>query len=385
MAVSVGLIEQIIEALAPKAWAEKWDNPGLLVGDGAKRITKILIALDGVPDVVDEAEALGAELILAHHPLMFQPLRNLRTDNSAAIAPLSLYRRGIAYMAAHTNLDQSRLSSSLAFGRLLSLRETDFLETTGAESLNKLVIYVPPAQAENLRRALSAAGVGAGVTDGPHSAAYEECFFRTEGEGVFRPLLGAAPYSGQVGELTRVAETRLESVVSAKNLKRALRALRQVHPYEEPAYDIIPLRNEGEKRGYGLFGRFSAAMSLGVVRETFLSALADPGAGLWTHSYDLSAIRWFGPPDHQVRNVAVSNGSGGSLAPKALFRGADLFITGELDYHSRLDCLAQGAAVAEMGHFLSEVPMLTAMAQYLREQKELAGIDVYVSRQGCRR
>ncbi|MDR0434070.1 MAG: Nif3-like dinuclear metal center hexameric protein [Gracilibacteraceae bacterium] len=381
MAVSVGLIEQLIEETAPKAWAESWDNPGLLVGDGKQEVGAILVALDGVPAVVDEAAALGAELIVAHHPLLFQPLRNLRADNPAAQVPLSLCRRGIAYLAAHTNLDQSPLSASLAFGRALALTETDFLETTGTDDLFKIVVYVPPAQAENLRRALAAAGVGAGTTSGPHSDAYAECFFQTEGEGMFRPLPGATPYSGRVGDLTRVPETRLESVTAAKNLKRALRALRRSHPYEEPAYDVIPLANEGKRRGYGLFGRLPETVPLRVARDNFLAALSAPDAALWAQRYDLSAIRWFGPPDHPVRRVAVSNGGGNSLAAKARRRGADLFITGELDYHQRLDCLTQGTAVAEMGHFLSEAPMLTALADYLRGRRELAGVTVTVSRQ----
>ncbi|MDR1069193.1 MAG: Nif3-like dinuclear metal center hexameric protein [Gracilibacteraceae bacterium] len=382
MAVSVGLIESLIEELAPKAWAESWDNPGLLVGEGQAEVSGILIAMDGVPEVVDEAAALGAELIVAHHPLMFQPLRNLRGDNPAALVPLSLCRRGVAYVAAHTTLDQSRLSSSLAFGRALALTGTDFLEPTGADSLFKIVVYTPPEQAETLRRAMAAAGAGAGVTDGPHSEVYEECFFQTEGEGMFRPLPGAAPYSGRVGELARVPETRLESVTAAKNLNRVLQALRRTHPYEEPAYDIIPLANEGKRHGYGLFGRLPAALPLSAVRDNFLAALTAADLGLWAHRYDLSVIRWFGSPDHPVRRVAISNGSGNSLAAKAARRGADLFITGELDYHHRLDCLSQNMAVAEMGHFLSEAPMLTALADHLRGRRELAGVAVSVSRQG---
>ncbi|MDR1604999.1 MAG: Nif3-like dinuclear metal center hexameric protein [Gracilibacteraceae bacterium] len=381
MAVTVGLIEQLIEALAPKTWAESWDNPGLLVGDGGQKVRQILLALDGVPAVVDEAAALGAELIVTHHPPLFQPLRNLRGDNPAAQVPLSLYRRGIACLAAHTNLDQSPLSSSLAFGRLLPLGETDFLEPTGAESLYKLVVFTPPAQTENVRLALAGAGVGAGVSGGPRSALYAECFFRTEGEGMFRPLPGAEPHSGRVGELARVAETRLESVVAGRNLNRALRALRRAHPYEEPAYDVMALTGEGEKRGYGLCGLLPAVTPLSAVRESFLAALAAPASALWAHPYDLSVIRWFGPPDHPVRRVAISNGSGNALAARALACGADLFITGELDYHHRLDCLSRGVAVAELGHFLSEAPMLPALARYLRGQKELAGVIISVSRQ----
>ncbi|MDR1961129.1 MAG: Nif3-like dinuclear metal center hexameric protein [Gracilibacteraceae bacterium] len=379
MAVSVGLIEQLLEVPAPKAWAESWDNPGLLVGDGAAPVSKILIALDGVPAVADEAAALGAELIVAHHPLIFQPLRNLRSDNAAALVPLRLARQGIAYLAVHTNLDQSPLSSSLALGRTLSLRETDFLETTGAETVFKLVVYVPPAQAEAVRQALAGAGAGAGLTGGPHSEAYAECFFQAEGEGSFRPLPGATPFAGRVGELARVAETRLESSVTEKNLSPALRALRRVHPYEEPAFDIIPLRQEGKKRGYGLIGRLPAAVPLEDVRAGFMAGLAE-NSSLWAHPYDLSVIRWFGEAKKPVRRIAVSNGSGNSLAGRALARGADLFVTGELDYHHRLDCLARGMAVAEMGHFLSEVPMLPALADYLRGQKELAGVEIAISR-----
>jgi len=272
MAVTAELVAQVIEKIAPKSWAEDWDNVGLLVGCGSTPIERILITLDGTLEVVEEAKAYGAQLIVAHHPIIFRPLKNLRADNASAQVPLRLLQHQIGYYAAHTNLDKSIFSSSRALGEVLELKDMKILE--------------------------------------------------------------------------------------------------------EPDNGLIPLLN-GEKPGYGVSGYLPSPEKLGDVWKHFLSGLSQPG--VYAQPYDLTGVRLAGSVEKVVRKVVIVNGSGARFVSKALFKGADLLITGDVDHHSVLDALAGGMAVGDLGHFLSEAPMLQAMYQYLSTHKYLQGIEMRVS------
>ncbi|UWG96749.1 Nif3-like dinuclear metal center hexameric protein [Dehalobacter sp. DCM] len=374
MAVSVGQVEQLIEKLAPRAWAEDWDNPGLLVGSSAQRVRKILLTLDVTPEVVEEAVKENAELIVSHHPLLFKPLKNLRMDNPSALIPLSLFRNGISCYAAHTNLDQSVLSSSLTFADMLQLEKVEFLDMTAAEKMVKLVTFVPEESADALRLALAAEGVGSGITDGEHSNNYTECFYQTKGEGMFRALVGAMPAIGKIGELTRVPEIRMESIVEERALSRAVKALQKAHPYEEPAYDIIPLQNTGKARGYGAVGLLLEPRALGDIWQEFITRLKNHYT-----AYDFSSVRLAGDPKKKIRKIAILNGNGSSFVQKAAFKGADLYIVGEFNYHNVLECLESGMAVGELGHFLSEIPMVHALYDYIRADRTMTDAELIIS------
>ena len=376
MPISVGLIAQTIEKIAPKSWAEDWDNVGLLVGNFSTPVERVLLTLDATPDVLEEAKDLGAQLIVAHHPILFRPLKNLRSDNQAAQLPIQLIQSGIAYYAAHTNLDQSSHSSSWTLGTSLGLRKMDYLSLTESERLIKLVAYVPQTHAEVVRQALVAAGVGEGVTDGPHGANYSECFFATEGIGMFRPLEGATPSIGELGTLTRVEETRLESLIPERLIDRAVKALKKAHPYEEPAFDLIPLRNSGRPRGYGVVGYLGQSEKLGVLQRKVLESLKTLAPEDMKQE---PIIRVAGNPDRVIRKIAIVNGSGGSFIHKALFKGADLLITGDIDHHGALDALEAGLAVMDIGHFWSEVPMIKTLAEVLKAEKGLAEVEFLMS------
>jgi len=268
MAVTAELVAQVIEKIAPKSWAEAWDNVGLLVGCGSTPIERILITLDGTSEVVEEAKAYGAQLIVAHHPIIFRPLKNLRADNAAAQVPLRLLQHQIGYYAAHTNLDQSIFSSSRALAEVLGLTKIKVLEESA-------------------------------------------------------------------------------------------------------------LLNSEEQRGYGVSGYLPRPETLGEVWNRFLDCLGH--SGVYAHPYDLAGVRLAGSLEKTVRKVVIVNGSGASFVPKALFKGADLFITGDVDHHAALDALEGGMAVGDLGHFLSEAPMLQALYNYLSTEKSLQGVEVRVS------
>ncbi len=384
MAVSVGLVAQVLEKIAPKSWAEDWDNVGLLVGEASASVERVLIALDGTVNVIEEAREIGAQLIITHHPLMFRPLKNLRNDNLSAQVPIRALKYGISYYASHTNLDQSRLSASWSIGEALKLRKLELLAETAHEELVKLVVFVPEPQVEDVRLALVRVGVGDGVTEGPGSDLYSECFFQSVGEGMFRPLQGANPAIGELGELTKVNEVKLEGILPKQLVSRAIKALRQAHPYEEPAYDLIPLHNNGKSRGYGVIGYLDKPEKLREFWPRVLSSLTDlvPSELLQSKAESglFGGVRVAGDLDKEIRKVAIANGSGGSFASKAVFKGADLFITGDIDYHAVLDSLEAGMAIADLGHYWSELPMLKNIANCLAGEKQLQGIDICISK-----
>lgn len=272
MAVTIGLVAQIMERIAPKSWSEEWDNVGLLVGSGTIPVNRILVTLDGTLEVVEEAKTYGAQLIVAHHPIIFRPLKNLRADNAAAQVPLRLLQHQIGYYAAHTNLDQSIFSSSRSIGEVLGLKEMKVLEA--------------------------------------------------------------------------------------------------------PTNDIHSLDSEGA-RGYGVMGYLPHPEKLGDIWRNLLNGLNT--SGIYAKPYDLSGVRLAGSLEKEVRKVVIVNGSGGRFVPKALFKGADLFISGDVDHHSVLDAVEGGMAVGDIGHFLSEAPMLQSIYKYLSSEKSLHGIEVRVS------
>lgn len=378
MSVSIGLIAQTIEKVAPKFWAEDWDNVGLLVGDASKPVERVLLTLDGTMEVVQEAKERRAQLILAHHPILFRPLKNLRSDNLAAQIPIELIQSGISYYAAHTNLDQSSFSSSWTLGNVLGLQKMEYLALGDSEKLLKLVVFVPRTHVENVRQALVKVGVGEGITDGAHSANYAESFFAGDGMGMFRPLEGSEPTLGEIGELTRVEETRLESLIPERLLNRAVKALKNAHPYEEPAYDLIPLRNNGQPRGFGVIGNLVHPESLEELRQRVFEGLKQITPETISFN-EFFGSRFTGDPKREIRKIAIVNGSGGSFVSKAIFKGADLLITGDISHHEALDALEAGLSVLDIGHFWSEVPMILSLHSYLQANKALKNVEFIVS------
>lgn len=266
MAVSVGLIAQTVEKIAPKSWAEDWDNVGLLVGDASKRVERILLTLDATYEVIEEAKEREVQLILAHHPIIFRPLKNLRSDNLQAQIPIQLLKAEIGYYAAHTNLDQSIYSSSWTIGNSLGLERMEVLAAFANDD---------------------------------------------RGYGVIGYLPASEP---------------LESVVN--KVKKYFETLR---------------------------------IQIGIEKQ-------------------VNAFRVAGKPDKEIRKIAIVNGSGGSFIPKAIFKGADLLITGDVDHHEALDAREAGLAVLDIGHYTSEIPMIKTLADYLKAEKSFSNLEILMSR-----
>jgi hypothetical protein len=277
-----------------------------------------------------------------------------------------MIRAGLAHFVAHTNADTARPGVSDALAERLGLTDLRPLEPRADEPLDKLVVFVPHGDAERLVDALAAAGAGR-IGD------YERCAWQVAGEGTFRPLAGANPTLGRVGEIERVPEARVEMVLSRRRRRGVLAALRSAHPYEEPAFDLLGLEAIPGARGTGRVGELPAAVPLAEFVRATAAALPPTAWG----------VRAAGDPARLVGTVAVCGGSGGSLAETARAAGADAFLTADLKHHPVVEAVAErggdGLALVDAAHWATEAPWLDAVAAALR-QRFGTTVDVRVSR-----
>ncbi len=348
-----------LEKIAPKRFAEDWDNVGLLVGSLQKHVSRVMLTLDVTEEVVNEAVELDCQLIIAHHPIIFKPLKAVRTDLEQGKVIETLIKSDIAVYAAHTNLDVSPEGVNQVLAELLELTDLLPLKIVGHDQLFKLVVYVPIDHVEQVRFALGRAGAG-------HIGNYSNCTFSVAGNGTFLPESGAVPFIGSVGKLEQVREERLETVVPESLLNQSLRAMLKAHPYEEVAYDVIPLHNQDKVRALGLIGSLRAEVSLRDFAELVKQRLG------------VSAVRIAGDPSTIVRKVAVAGGSGGSLVYNTNGR-ADVLLTGDVAYHQAVDATAFGLAVVDAGHYYTEWPILQALAKRLLGEMQKNGAEILIS------
>jgi len=335
--MNVKQLVAVIEDVAPREIAEEWDNVGLLVGAYSNMVKRVLLALDVTEEAADKAIELGCELIIAHHPVIFRPLKALRTDSPQGRVLEKLIQAGVSVYAAHTNWDKCRFGTSRRLAELLGLSDITVLKVMGQSRSYKLVVFVPESHREAVFQAMSAAGAG-------HIGNYSHCSFSTLGKGTFVPLTGATPHVGRAQELIHVEEARLEMIVPQGMLTSVLKGLQAAHPYEEIAYDVLELHNAGQSYGLGSVGELTQPIAW-----TELSARL---RGLFPE------VRVAGRIPLKVRKVAVCGGAGSELVHVAHAAQADALITGDVGHHSALEAAALGLAVVDAGHFATEAFLL---------------------------
>lgn len=343
----------IINKKFPFKLAEEWDNVGLQLGDPAAPVERIMVALDPLPEVIEEAVSQSCQLLVTHHPLIFKPMRQITANSSTGQLVLRAASRGLSVVAMHTNYDIADGGLNDLLAERLGLLDLRPLQVTDRDELVKLVVFVPESHLETVRNALLEYGQALGN--------YRGCSFAAPGEGTFTPLAGACPSIGQVGVQERVSERRLELLLRRDQLPRALKALLAAHPYEEPAFDCYPLLNEGTVRGLGRIGILETSCTLAWLSERICELL---GCG---------TVRLVGDPERQIRTVAVCSGSGASLMKDALRAGADLLVTGDCKYHEAREAEASGIALLDAGHFATERLMVASVQQFLQNSLSAAG------------
>ena len=331
-------IVDLVHGWYPPETADSWDAVGLVYGDPAATVGKVLFAVDPAPEVAEEAAGWGADLLVVHHPLFLKPVHGFAATTPKGRTMSTLAGAGCGLLTAHTNADRAVDGVSEAMGHALGL--TDLAPLTGASgpAMDKLVVFVPAEKADHVRDAIAGAGAGA-IGD------YDHCTFSTAGEGRFRPLEGANPAIGSVGNVEVVDEVRIESVLPRSRRTAVVTAMLAAHPYEEPAYDVLELADPGvAEAGVG---------RIGSVRETTLQHFAEAVA----HALPETAhgVRVAGNPDHVVRRVAVCGGAGDFLLDTVRGTDADVYVTSDLRHHPASEFREHdGPALVDVAHWAAE-------------------------------
>lgn len=346
-----------IEKWAPKHLAYDWDNVGLQVGSHTDETKKVMVTLDVVEAVVDEAIANDVNLIIAHHPLLFKPLQQIDINSFKGKVLKKLIENNITVYAAHTNLDIAHGGVNDLLSDALQLQNTSHLVTTYEEKLYKLIVYVPKTHADTLRQAL-------GDNEFGFIGQYSHCSFNTEGTGTFMPREGTDPFIGVKNTIEFVDEMKIETLIKESEIECALQTVYKHHPYEEVAYDLYPLAQHGKQYGIGVIGTLKS--------ETTLDELCEEVK----KTFQLEAVRVTGTSDTVVGKIAVLGGSGEKFIQQAIQKGADVFITGDMTFHQAQDAYEMGLSVIDAGHYIEEI-MKHATKEYL--EKECTTIDCIVS------
>lgn len=340
-------ILETLERLAPLNLAADWDNVGLLLGDRRMEVGRVMTCLTVTPETVAEAVAGEAQLIVTHHPILFRAVKRLTADNTEGRMLLSLARAGIAVYSAHTAYDDAPDGINEQLARGLGLATVEPLRKRESRSY-KIVVFVPDTDLGRVSDALFDAGAGI-------IGQYSQCSFRLSGTGTFFGSDASNPTVGQKGRREEVAEWRLEVVCPEGSLDRALRAMRKAHSYEEPAFDVYPLRPTAGSVGTGRVGNLAEPLSLSAFSLRVRELLRVP------------SLQIVGNDQRTTKRVAIVCGAGGELLSDAVRARADVFVTGEMRFHDCLAAQAQDLGVCLPGHHATERFAMECLANRLRE------------------
>lgn len=343
-------VVDLLHGWYPPATADDWDRVGLVHGDTAQPVARVMLAVDATLEVAQDAVAWGADLLVVHHPLFLQGVHGFTTETPKGRTLMTLARGGCALLAAHTNADQAAGGVSEAMALALGLEDLRPVLPAPAAPLDKLTVYVPAADADRVRAALAEAGAGS-------VGAYEHASFSSVGEGRFRPLPGARPAIGTVGQFEVTSEVNIEVVMPRSRRSEVVGAMLAVHPYEEVAYDVAEIVDAG----VGLTG----TGRIGTVAETTLRDFADVVAR--TLPATAQGVRVAGDPDRVVRRVALCGGAGDFLLDRVRGSDADVYVTSDLRHHPAGEFLEHdGPALVDVAHWAAEWTWLPVLEKRLR-------------------
>lgn len=337
----------VFEALYPKKLAESWDNVGLMLGNLEQEVRKVILSLDITDAVIADAISFGADVIVTHHPFLFKPIKRVTTADQKGKQMILLMAHGISVISLHTNLDAAKGGVNDVLAQTLGLKNVRNIPPEKFDKLYKLCVFVPKSHLNPVRNAMSSAGAG-------NIGNYSHCTFSGEGMATFLPGKGTSPFIGKEGVLEEVEELRLETICKEQELSKVMTALRAVHPYEEPAYDIYALENHQEGYSFGKVGELSEPMDLKSFAEHLKKTLSIP------------YLRMIGHRD-PIGKVAVFSGSFDGDLKLFHSSGADILVTGDIKYHTALDTEEAGYCIADCGHFNTEVMILNTLETVIKQ------------------
>lgn len=331
------LINFLEDKYNPKLSFE-WDNCGLQVGNRQNNVHKILFCLTLTTTVLQKAISLDVDCIITHHPLIFRPISLIDSSKHLGKMLEAIMKNNISVYSLHTNFDVCPNGVSDVLASRYGFNQTKVLSPVLSD-LYKIIVYLPKDNFEEFKKEFLSLNVG-------NIGNYSHCSFSTFGEGTFLPNHLANPFIGKSGVLEKVDEVKIETIVRSADLDKVVSKMRSLHPYEEPAYDVFPMKNKDKTIGLGRYVVLSEEKPV----EYFLTFF---GGYLYGNS-DLQ---------RKVKKVAFSGGSGKSLIDKVASMDIDLFITGDIDYHSSVEAEELGLSVLDIGHYKSEMPAM----EYLRD------------------
>jgi len=331
-----------LDNIAPFFLQESFDNSGIQFADLNAPVIKILLSLDVTQGVLDEALENKANLIIAHHPLLFSPLKQITKQKNPLLYQAITHK--INLIAFHTNFDLAEKGLNDYVANLLGIKKITPLQSS-SEKIFKFAVYVPTQYADKVSRAIFEAGAG-------KIGRYTETSFGVTGKGTFKPMEGTNPFIGKIGEREEVQEIKIETVVAERDLESVVQAMKSVHPYEEPAYDVYELKIK-PSHGIGIFGE--------IDREIEISKFSLEVKNRLQAHY----IRLIKSNEQKVKRVALCTGGGGSLLEQVNTKGADLYITGDITYHTALRAKELGLNVFDVEHFDTEKFFVEALYNQL--------------------
>jgi dinuclear metal center YbgI/SA1388 family protein len=355
---TVAALVESLRPLAPPDAAADWDNVGLLLGDAAAEVRAVMTCLTVTPESAAEAVEAGTGLVVTHHPILFRPVQRLTAATPEGRTLLALARAGVAVYSPHTAFDNARGGINELLARRLGLADVAPLRRRDGPRQCKLVVFVPDADLGRVADALFAAGAG-------HIGQYSQCSFRLAGTGTFFGSDASNPTVGQKGRREEVSEWRLEAVCPEGAVDAVVAAMRRAHSYEEPAYDVYPLR-PAPAGGEGRVGRLPQPRPLGELAHTVKEKL------------NAHLVQTVGELDREVERVALACGAGGEFLADAVRARADVLLTGEARFHDLLAAQAQGLALLLPGHYATERGGVESLAEVL--QQKWPGVQVWASR-----
>ncbi len=335
-----------LELKAPPNLQEKYDNTGLITGDGSRECTGILCSLDATEEVIREAVSKNCNLVVAHHPIIFGGLKKINGSNYIERSVIAAIKNDISIYAIHTSLDNVADGVNGRIAALLDLRDTRMLLPKEG-ILRKLFTFVPAAHAEQVRNAVFGAGGG-------HISNYSECSFNTEGTGTFKAGESARPFVGEPGKQHQEKEIRIEIIYPAFAERRIIDAMKGAHPYEEVAYDIVSLSNQHPGIGSGILG----SLPLALTEKEFLTKLRKV--------FGVPVVRHTRLLNKPIQKVAVCGGSGSFLISNTLSCGADCFVTADIKYHDFFDANDR-LLLCDVGHYESEQHTISLLQELLQQ------------------
>ncbi|MCA1933019.1 MAG: Nif3-like dinuclear metal center hexameric protein [Calditerrivibrio sp.] len=348
----IGFIEK---QLCDTSRSYEWDNNGLQIKTGRELTDRVGLALDPTMDVIDSAIDKGCGLLITHHPLFFNKLKRISSKELVSQKIIKAIKNDLSIYSYHTNFDLADYSLNDYLAEQLGLKVISYLEKFSSEKYYKYVVYVPKGYENLIYKKCEDIGVGI-------LGNYSSVSFTSDGVGRFRPMEGANPFIGEKGELEEVNEYRIEVLVEESKLKRLIEGIIAVHPYEEVAYDVYPLKYE---RDFGL-GRIASLVDPMGMNE-FKKYICE--------KLKIDSFRINGEFDFTVDKVAILTGSGATYWKNCKSLGVNLLITGDMKHHDAIDAYENGIAILDLGHYQTERVFMNYLHRVLSDR---FNVEVFV-------